>query len=161
MPLKNQNLEDQNTFIPQKNEFSIICKCIYLFVQSFQLGKQLVWWKEKLQRSRVQSTSAGCRCTLQAARTWVCLSESTRSRNWPIKINNADPGLNMPQNGNISGEKFKLQNFRLIMIRYNSVYRANQKLVGIHNDTAHEELVKIYNRLTSWKSLLSTCVLLT
>ena len=31
-----------------------------------------------------------------------------------------------------------------IAIRYNSVWRANQELVGIHNDAAHEELVEIY-----------------
>ena len=28
-----------------------------------------------------------------------------------------------------------------IVIRYNSVWRANQEQVGIHNDAAHEELV--------------------
>ena len=39
----------------------------------------------------------------------------------------------------------------LIVIRYYSVWRANQELVRIHNDAAHKELVKIYNRLTSWK----------
>ena len=38
----------------------------------------------------------------------------------------------------------------IIAIRCNSVWRANQELVGIHNGAAHEELVKIYNRLTSW-----------
>ena len=41
---------------------------------------------------------------------------------------------------------------QLIVIRYNSVWWANQELVGIHNNTAHEELVEIYNRQTSWKS---------
>ena len=40
----------------------------------------------------------------------------------------------------------------IIVIRYNSVWRANQELVGIHNDAAHKELVEIDNRLTSQKS---------
>ena len=40
---------------------------------------------------------------------------------------------------------------QLIVIRYNSVWRANQELVRIHNDAAHEELVKIYNWQMSWK----------
>ena len=31
-----------------------------------------------------------------------------------------------------------------IVIRCNGVWRANQELVGIHNDAAHEELVEIY-----------------
>ena len=44
-----------------------------------------------------------------------------------------------------------------IVIRYNSVWRANQELVTIHNEAAHKELVKIYNRLTSRKSWLSKC----
>ena len=39
-----------------------------------------------------------------------------------------------------------------IMIRYSSVGRANQELVRIHNDAAHEELVEIHNWLTSRKS---------
>ena len=46
--------------------------------------------------------------------------------------------------------KASIKNF-IMVIRYNSV-RANQELVGIHNDAAHEELVKIYNRPTSRKS---------
>ena len=40
----------------------------------------------------------------------------------------------------------------IIVIRYNSVWRANQELVGIHNNAAHEELVEIYNQQTSRKS---------
>ena len=32
------------------------------------------------------------------------------------------------------------------MIRYNSDWRANKELVGIHNDAAHQELVEIYNK---------------
>ena len=39
-----------------------------------------------------------------------------------------------------------------IVIRCNGVWWVNQELVGIHNDATHEELVKIYNRLTSQKS---------
>ena len=41
--------------------------------------------------------------------------------------------------------------FYIIMIRYNSVWQANQELVGIHNDAAHKELVEIYNQLKSRK----------
>ena len=33
-----------------------------------------------------------------------------------------------------------------IVIRYDSVGRANQELVGIHNDAAQEELVEIYRQ---------------
>ena len=32
----------------------------------------------------------------------------------------------------------------VIVIRYNSVWQANQELAGIHNDAAQEELVKIF-----------------
>ena len=36
--------------------------------------------------------------------------------------------------------------FQIIVIRYNSVWRANQELVGIQNDAAHEELVEPTNK---------------
>ena len=38
-----------------------------------------------------------------------------------------------------------------IMIRYNSVWRANQELVGIQNDTAHKEQVKSYKENSASK----------
>ena len=34
-----------------------------------------------------------------------------------------------------------------MVIRYTSVQQANQRLVGICNDAAHEELVEINNQL--------------
>ena len=44
----------------------------------------------------------------------------------------------------------------VVVIRCNGVWRANQELVGIHNDAAHEELVKIYNWLTSRKIVIKS-----
>ena len=32
---------------------------------------------------------------------------------------------------------------RANVIRYNSEWQANQELIGIHNDTAYEELVRV------------------
>ena len=53
---------------------------------------------------------------------------------------------------NWAGRFAKLVNANSIVIRYTSVKQANQRLVEIHNNAAHEELVEINNRLTSRKS---------
>ena len=44
----------------------------------------------------------------------------------------------------IERKKDKMWN---IVIICNGLWWANQELVGIHNDAAHEELVEIFNRL--------------
>ena len=37
-----------------------------------------------------------------------------------------------------------------IVIRYDSVGRANQELVGIHNDAAQEELVELFGLIVNF-----------
>ena len=136
----------------------------------------LFMFVENLQIHSIQSTKLSCErfwifrppscgpcpCTARP-RSRLCCTATPQSREAENKISKIKPrGIVVVMHvtvtkgsGVIWVELSQVSNLSLnetIVIRYNSVWRANQ-LVGIHNVAAHKELFEIYNQPTSRKRI--------
>ena len=100
-----------------------------------------IWCEEDVKFENLTTSLLNFQVIDKATSTLICIQCMLIS-NWKYAI--------------IDGFKKSLLLAVNILIRYNSFWLANQELVGIHNDAAHEELVEIYNWLTSRKSILQS-----